>query len=254
MLTVFVFARYSHAPRFFALLAGRTLITILFAALCPGLAGQMRGMRAAPARISAGAQFRGHPSAISRSSGIGFRFFGQRTVVVQRFPFRHHLRSNLFFANACFTNAFLDPFLCQRFFFRTPLFLNQVVLPYPIYYPIYSSQPYVDDQRAYLAEQRENELVQRIDGLTDEVERLREQQALADKSRESGVQHPEASENEPTKVLIFRDGHRSEIKNYAVIGKTLWVLTEQRAQKIPVSELDMEATKKVNADRGIEFP
>jgi len=28
-------------------------------------------------------------------------------------------------------------------------------------------------------------------------------------------------ENTPT-ILVFRDGHRSEVRNYAIVGKTLW--------------------------------
>jgi hypothetical protein len=28
---------------------------------------------------------------------------------------------------------------------------------------------------------------------------------------------------------------------------------EQRARKVPVSDLDVEATRKANADRGVEF-
>ena len=54
-------------------------------------------------------------------------------------------------------------------------------------------------------------------------------------------------------ILVFRDGHRNQIQNYAVVGQTLWVFTEQRAQKIPISDLDLEATKKMNADRSVEF-
>jgi hypothetical protein len=60
-------------------------------------------------------------------------------------------------------------------------------------------------------------------------------------------------ENAPT-ILVFRDGHRSETRNYAIVGKTLWMFTELRARKIPMSDLDVEATRKVNGDRGVEVP
>ena len=255
MFTVFVFARYSHTARFLALFARRTLITVLFAALCQSLVGQMGGMRAGAGHIGTAAQFRGHGPVVPGSGGIPFRSSGQRPIVVQRFPFRHHLHVNPSFVNACFTNPFFDPFFCRHFFFRNPIFFNQVVLPYPIYYPIYADQPYAADQQAYVAEQgRENELVQKIDRLRDEVESLREKQASAAKPAEPEAQRQPPPENQPTKILAFRDGHRSEIKNYALVGKTLWILTEQRAEKIPVSDLDIEATKRLNDDRGLTFP
>ena len=53
--------------------------------------------------------------------------------------------------------------------------------------------------------------------------------------------------------MVFRDGQRSEVQNFAVVGQTLWVFTVQGAQKIRISDLDVEATKEVNADRGIDF-
>ncbi len=54
-------------------------------------------------------------------------------------------------------------------------------------------------------------------------------------------------------VLVFRDKHTEEIQNYALVGNTLWVFTELRARKIPVSNLDVPATTRANEDRGIEF-
>jgi hypothetical protein len=39
-----------------------------------------------------------------------------------------------------------------------------------------------------------------------------------------------------------------------MVGDTLWVLTQQRAQRISLFELDMENTRELNADRGLEFP
>jgi len=64
-------------------------------------------------------------------------------------------------------------------------------------------------------------------------------------------QRPEAKP-EPTE-LVFRDKRTEEIENYAIMGQTLWVLTEQRARKIPLADLDIAATQKANENRGIEF-
>jgi hypothetical protein len=54
-------------------------------------------------------------------------------------------------------------------------------------------------------------------------------------------------------VLVFKDGHTSEVHNYAIIGTTLWNLSESSARKIPLSELDLDATIKANDDRGLSF-
>jgi hypothetical protein len=233
-----VFAPHHRTAGFLTLSARCALIAVLFAATpCPTLLGQMAGMRASPGRSGAATQLRGHAPAGSGSGGVRFRPFGQRQIVVQRFPIRRHLQFNFFFANACLTNPFFDPFLCRRFFFRTPIFFNQVALSYPIYYPIYAAQPYVGDEQGYAEKQeQENELTRRIDRLTDEVNKLREEQTSNRESREQAVQPQQAVEAaEPTKILVFRDGRRREIQNYALVGSTLWALTERRAEKIPVS-------------------
>ena len=61
-------------------------------------------------------------------------------------------------------------------------------------------------------------------------------------------------EPEPTTILVFRDGHQLEIGNYAIVGNTLYNLTgNYRAQKILLADLDLDATAKVNEERGYEF-
>ena len=54
-------------------------------------------------------------------------------------------------------------------------------------------------------------------------------------------------------VLIFKDGHKVEVGNYAIQGKTLFDLTTGRVHKIALADLDLEATRKQNEDRGITF-
>ena len=57
----------------------------------------------------------------------------------------------------------------------------------------------------------------------------------------------------PTTVLVFQDGHRTEARNYAIVGQTLWIYTEQDSKKVPLADLDVNATKNANSDRGIVF-
>jgi len=100
--------------------------------------------------------------------------------------------------------------------------------------------PAPDNSRAY-------EQQQEIDRLNDEVARLRAEREPTNPTLESSPKsHAET-------VLVFRDRHREEILNYAIAGGTLWVFAEQRARKIPIAELDVSATTKANADRGIDF-
>ena len=63
----------------------------------------------------------------------------------------------------------------------------------------------------------------------------------------------QTDEQTPLTVLVFKDGRRMEARNYAIVGQTLWIYTEDDSKKTPVSELDVAATKNANADRGIVF-
>ena len=57
----------------------------------------------------------------------------------------------------------------------------------------------------------------------------------------------------PPTVLVFRDGHKQEIQNYAIVGQTLWDFAPQHTGKIPLTALDLVATAKANDDRGVTF-
>jgi hypothetical protein len=63
---------------------------------------------------------------------------------------------------------------------------------------------------------------------------------------------PKASE-EPKTALVFRDQHVEEVRNYAISGGMVWVFREQAAKKIPLAQLDIPATVKMNDDRGVDF-
>ena len=64
---------------------------------------------------------------------------------------------------------------------------------------------------------------------------------------------PEPLAAQPGTVLVFKDGHQAEIHNYAIVAGTLFDLTEGRAKKIQLADLDLPATRKANDDRGIDF-
>lgn len=133
-------------------------------------------------------------------------------------------------------------------------------LGFSSYYPTYSTpEPSNDYQTEQLSQQLYNltsevrELRDQNDDLRDYIERRRQAQLQPEPQAPSQPSQSSASPEAPPTVLIFKDGHRVETSNYAVAGPTLWILTAQRAQKYPVAELNLEETRKVNAERGLEF-
>jgi len=64
-----------------------------------------------------------------------------------------------------------------------------------------------------------------------------------------------AGDSEPSDptLLVFKDGHKLEVGNYAIVGATLIDLSAGRTHKIPLRDLDLEATRKQNDDRGVIF-
>jgi hypothetical protein len=69
---------------------------------------------------------------------------------------------------------------------------------------------------------------------------------------EEGQSPADARQQIPV-VLVYRDGHEREVKNYAIVGPTLYDLGALVAHKIPLVELNLKATIKANDDRGVEF-
>jgi hypothetical protein len=59
---------------------------------------------------------------------------------------------------------------------------------------------------------------------------------------------------QPVTVLVFKDGHRSDVENYAIVGDTLFDFADDgRTVKIQLVDLDIAATERVNDAAGVEF-
>lgn len=145
--------------------------------------------------------------------------------------------------------------------FYSPFYLNPPLWNAPIwetpYYtaaPAYAAPAYVEPQ----VSQTDPQLIYEIERLRDEVERLRQQQQqpVITLPQASPVPPPQSvPEVPPTPAtLVFRDGRRMLIQNYAIVRDTVWVLDEKSATKIAVSELDLEATQRENNSKGVRFP
>src|SRR6202049_5322163 len=70
-------------------------------------------------------------------------------------------------------------------------------------------------------------------------------------------QHPAQAELPPT-VLVFRDGHREQVPEYAIVGSTLYTNGDywqsgHWTKNIQLSTLNIPATMKANHDNGVHF-
>ena len=151
---------------------------------------------------------------------------------------------------------FFSPGFHHRFFFSS--------LPwgygYPVYYGYYDrSYSYQSDPYAASAYAMANSLNERDRELQQQLDDLREDVARLTGAIESGyrtaapAQAPAPREPASPTVLVFRDGTKQEVENYAIVGQTVWLFNEQRARKVPLSALDVDATAKANDERGLSF-
>ena len=138
--------------------------------------------------------------------------------------------------------------LPRRRFFVQPWFAPTFWYP-PFYSPWSDSQP-AEEAPAPPPEQNDA-LANQVERLTDEVERLREERAES-RPPAAAPQSPVDEKAAPA-VLVYRDGHQDEAQNYAVLGQTLWVFGERATRRIALADLDLEATKRLNDERGVEF-
>jgi hypothetical protein len=57
----------------------------------------------------------------------------------------------------------------------------------------------------------------------------------------------------PPTTLVFKDGRRLQVGNYAIVGATMFDLTPGHPRKIALADVDLEATQKENEDHGVSF-
>jgi len=120
----------------------------------------------------------------------------------------------------------------------------------------WDSSDYGDNQEtqtALAAQQQvindlENELqYRRADRPPDETPP--EQSAAAPASPKSAAPEPPS----PATVLVFRDHHRAEVRNYAIMGDKLYEFADYHRKTIPLSDIDIPATVQANEEQGVEF-
>ena len=72
------------------------------------------------------------------------------------------------------------------------------------------------------------------------------------------TQAAEPSTQLPPAVLVFRDGHKEEIRKYTIVGTTVYTSSDywnsgSWTRKIQIADLDVPETLKLNQERGAKF-
>jgi len=197
-------------------------VQVPFATRVPGPPVQHRGVVFGPSVVG--------PS-IGGIYGRGYAVVPQRRVVVQQ--------------------PYVSPYVYGTY------------LPYIGVPSIYAPYPYAAVP-AYVApvepatsvRQTETDLSYQVERLSREIEQLRQDQAAAAARPQVASPPPQAEPPAPQlpTTLVFRDGHRLIIQNYAIVGQTLWIFDEQNSTKIALSDLNLEATQAENRANGVRFP
>jgi hypothetical protein len=185
--------------------------------------GRSPGFRGVPASVTSlnfgrRPDFRGVPG-----SGTSPGFGGFHHPIHQE-PFRFHHHHHHFFA------------------FYSPFYGYSMPYAYPYYVPYYP-----DEEQDYDP--------QDASGYDDRAVLDDDYRAEMNSSREQEQPQPSAQPvtAQPSTVLVFKDGHEQEVENYAIVGGVLYDLTDGRAKKVQLAELDIPATVKENDARGVEF-
>lgn len=181
------------------------------------------------------------------------------------FRFRHR-RPFFFggFGGGCF-NGF-DPFCNNAFFgnsfgFGGPFGFGST-LGYAGYPLDYGSQPPPPQQVVVEPDNNNRQLSLEVERLSDEVSLLREEDLrlrndARNDGRRAGPPQPQGSlsAQQPPEytVLVFHDGRKVSVQNYAIAGSTLWIIDERAARKVPLSDLDLSATEQANSVNGVQF-
>jgi hypothetical protein len=146
-----------------------------------------------------------------------------------------------------------NPFYHYRTYYGRSSYYPYYRYPYAAYYPYYGwySDPLYDtsDQDSYASSyspspsRDDSGLQSDVQALSGKIDRLQADVEARNRPKEI----------EPATALVFRDKHVEEVRNYAIAGGTLWVLNESAAKRIPLAQLDVDATVKMNDDRGVDF-
>jgi len=207
--------------------------------LTMSLAAQVHGVPASVSSFGFGGHFSSAPGVPASVTSLGPRGFAHGPT---------------FFGNCCFNGSRFGahpPIFTGRhhgnrrafFPFATPVY----TVPYTPFYLVQPETEYddEDDQGGPTIFDRRGTGTRRM------REPIAEEQPAPEAS--VALAPPEPVVPQPNTLLVFKDGHQSEVQNYAIVGDTLFNLSEGRSYKILLADLDLSATRKANADHGVDF-
>lgn len=150
--------------------------------------------------------------------------------------------------------GFARPFIPPNFFFSA-------VLWSPMFFPYMWDSPWdtpASEPAASTEGGTNHRLRRQMGRLTREIMKLRyyeeAENQVSPRKRAVAVASPAPAPRKllPT-VFVYRDGREFQATDYAIFGPTLWVFGKETATKIPLSALNLQASKKLNDARGINF-
>ena len=222
---------------FFSLFAGLALV-----ASSASLHGQIHGVPASVTSIGFGGSHSFTPGFAASVTSLGPNGFG-----------RGHGR----FGNCC-ANTFFGTGTQSPIFFRGHHHRNFFAGSLPFYSVPYTqvvvAQP--DDNGDYDDEDYDGgpTIFDRRGSLTRRTRVVTVEPAPAAAAQPAvAAEPPSPVMPQPSTVLVFRDGHQAELQNYAIVGDTIFDLTDNRSHKIQLADLDLTATRKANDARGVDF-
>lgn len=211
---------------------------------------------------SAGAQVHGMPGSVT-SLGFGGQFTpGVPASITSLGPSGFQNFNRFFTTPPCCINPLFPANLNPPFFHphHRDVFFPVAVPVYSVpYTPVIVVQPALG-QPMYEGEEDESggpTIFDRRGTRSYERERSSQRQTEEQRAEEQPPTPPAATPapaaEQPPTVLVFKDGHTLELQNYAILGAMVYDLTPGHPRKIPLSDVDLQATAKQNDDRGIEF-
>lgn len=135
-----------------------------------------------------------------------------------------------------------------------------VVVPYYAYPYAYDYSAYEEPQPAVQTVQPQVIVIKDEAAHSDDSSRYGEhsfgerEPAHEEAAQPKPAPAPQPEDPGPPTTLVYRDGHKTELRNYAIVGADLLDLTKSPViKRIPLASLDLDATRHVNEENGVDF-
>ncbi len=219
----------------------------LVAAATPRLYGQIHGVPASVTSLGFGGSTSLTPGVAASVTSLGPNGFGSGQAQFGNCCF------NPFFQTGSQSTFFVQGHHVHRNFFvgTVPLYVpyTQVVVVQPVAV-VATNDDNESDEEGYASRAP---VVERRGSRSNRTRAVAVEAAPAPAGQPVAAEPPAPVVAQPSTVLVFRDGHQTELQNYAIVGDTIFDLTDNRSHKILLAEIDVPATRKANDARGVDF-